>query len=186
MTSCFLRLHIESILFTNNMKWSPIIIVIGFICTIKSVAGYATMKADCMKPGVKEKNTGVSCTISGKIEEGMLWLRPDGQNVAICNMENTHCVTVSGEFNGRYTAVALTPFSTTLLIESFDPNADVGQWSCADSYKGVKSTCYKHVIPQLTAASGASVRVISTFVLIFWVTAILATGLQVTTNMFPI
>ena len=178
MTSCFLRLHIQSIFFTSNMKLFPIIVVIGFVYTIKSVAGNATTKADCMGPGVKGNQSVLSCTLLTFIRRGITWVRPDGKTAILCT---TNCFPAIPKFEGVYKSFFDTHAHNTLIIESFNPRTDVGQWLCIDVHNGMNSTCYKQ-----GTVSGASVGVISTFVLIFWVTAILATGLQVTTNTFPI
>ena len=176
MTSCFLRLHIQSMFFTSNMKWFPVIVVIGFVYTIKSVAGNATTKADCMRPGVKGNQSVLSCKLLTYLLGGIIWVRPDGKKAIECT---TDCYPGMPEFKGVYKSFFHKNVNT-MIIESFDPRTDVGQWACVDVHNAINSTCYKH-----SAGSGASVRVISTFVLTFWVTAILATGLQVTTNTFP-
>ena len=175
------KLHNNSVLFTNNMKWSPIIVVIAFVCTNKSLAGNFKTKADCTGSAFEWEKTQLTCTIIGEILGGILWVRPDGKKAVKCNTQKKECTPGMPKFKGVYKAFFNSDFHITMVIESFEPRTDVGQWTCTDTYKTINSTCYKH-----SAGSGASVGVISTFVLIFWVTAILATGLQVTTNTFPI
>ncbi|XP_041373842.1 hemicentin-1-like isoform X2 [Gigantopelta aegis] len=111
------------------------------------VSSESNTAVDCMDGGYPGQSTKLTCTITGTIVSGIIWLRPNGgspQEVVVCNTANTICEP-SGGITG-YSAVIDSRSQITLTVESFNTAVDAGEWICRDGPVGVPSTCTKTLL----------------------------------------
>ncbi|XP_041373116.1 uncharacterized protein LOC121386317 isoform X2 [Gigantopelta aegis] len=148
---------------------------------------YASTSICCMKPGIKGQRAELGCEINGNTWLGIGWYRADGELVVSCNHSNSMCIT-DEKFTGQYTGVIDSPVQERLIIESFNPGTDAGQWVCKDMHPIASlSTCKKYTnsyLPPAAAKGGACVHVASTSMVISWIVSILAGNVQTTTSVY--
>ncbi|XP_041372851.1 carcinoembryonic antigen-related cell adhesion molecule 6-like [Gigantopelta aegis] len=127
------------------------------ILETEAVKGDATTNIDCLDSGNPGGNASLTCTITGTIVNGIEWLRPNGgapHEVVSCNVVNTECeLTVTG-----YAGAVVSPTQNTLIIHSFNPTTDAGEWNCRDGLDGIPSKCSKTFMygPDLSSVNFSS------------------------------
>ncbi|XP_041378405.1 uncharacterized protein LOC121390610 [Gigantopelta aegis] len=170
---------------------------VTFVFTVKPVIGPFIPQIDCMEPGIKGQKTHITCKIIpsaipgsyyDSISLGMEFYRPDFRRVIHCTNKNDACFSKLGP---RYVGVANHSRLSTVIIESFDPAVDAGEWICRDHPLPTRfDSCTKRDAASVRktmsgkATSGACAQVASISMFIFWTIAILAANLQVTTSMY--
>ncbi|XP_041373646.1 Down syndrome cell adhesion molecule homolog isoform X2 [Gigantopelta aegis] len=132
------------------MAFSRIVFEVSLLVSL--IANFTVEGADtetyCMDPANPGDSTTLTCTITGKINGGIRWIRPIASNprteVAKCDTRNTFCL-YPGNITG-YKAVAVSPTRNSLTIDSFNPVIDAGEWTCQDGMVGlVRRKCNKTV-----------------------------------------
>ncbi|XP_041357652.1 uncharacterized protein LOC121374603 isoform X2 [Gigantopelta aegis] len=175
------------------MKWTSAIVtlIVAFVVSVNSVHGEATASVECLQKVVKGERMELTCSIAGTIQSGILWIRPDGSKVVVCNANSTECRSVDpAKYEGHYAGVVDSLSRHTLIIKSFNPDTDAGNWGCKDGPSGKQTACKKSdkllVISSEAAGGkyGERAHVTLAYVLIFWNVAKLAANLQITSSMF--
>ena len=129
----------------------------------------ANTSIDCLNPGIEGQRTELKCPIIGTIGPGIRWSDPSGTDVVVCNSMNTICLSNYPDYVGETSHTA-----NTLVIKSFRPRSDLGQWSCKDGLTGTQSTCTKGKADmRAQAASVASIHDAPVYLLAVWTTAMM-------------
>ncbi|XP_041373750.1 uncharacterized protein LOC121386800 [Gigantopelta aegis] len=134
------------------MYWISVIL---FLMCSKHVQGEATTSVDCLDYGKPGQNINLTCrVISGTLRSGFTWWRPNGGTSTVvmeCNTNNDACDPVRG-ITGYIGVPDTANAACNLIIESFNPSVDVGEWTCQDGPTGTgKSTCNKMSILSISS-----------------------------------
>ncbi|XP_041372982.1 uncharacterized protein LOC121386217 isoform X2 [Gigantopelta aegis] len=129
-------LNVKCLTFCGRLKMKftlASILFVAFLTAIKPAMGKgeATTSIECLGPGMKGKKTELKCKISGTIKTGIWWIRPDTVVVSECERLYRSCKSYD-----HYQSVVHTSSDNTLIIWKFDPESDVGQWTCKDGEYG--------------------------------------------------
>ncbi|XP_041373630.1 pregnancy-specific beta-1-glycoprotein 8-like [Gigantopelta aegis] len=125
---CYIRTHYLIVSVAYILTWNHFV----------SVSGYAETTVDCMNGGYPGNSTMINCTVTGDIEVGIIWFRPNGgspQKVIICDQLNTKCEQTDLVTGDKYKADIYSTHNV-LTINSFNTNTDAGEWTCGDGING--------------------------------------------------
>ena len=89
----------------------------------------------------------IKCRSTEKVKHGLQWSRPDGVTVVLSDLKKKSDRVAQDIFRDWYRGIFDSQSENTLIINSFNPNTDAGEWMCSDgsasSLSTIKSTCNK-------------------------------------------
>ena len=104
------------------------------------------MFLDCMGPAEEGQTTNLKCTMDRKPRAKIFWIMPDKLRVVQCDYTLKQCYNHPSKPDPKqYEGVVLEDFQFLLVIHSFSPASDVGQWACTEGTSGIEFTCFKHL-----------------------------------------
>ena len=166
------------------MKSVTVAVVLVTVSLIlkRVTAEQAVTTMDCMARATPGKPTEIKCTVHGQVKNGITWSRPDASQVAICSLKHS-CINLTA----GYFSVIDSAKQYRLIIESFNPTNDAGEWMCADGTEGISASCVKlqkYSPPDKKPADGACIEKASPFVIVSCAVAITATIIHMAGLMF--